>query len=399
MKGHTYGVYSIVLNQSNKQLYSGSADNTIGIWTCKSRKKERTLEGHGGTVAALSLSKNERFLFSLGGDNLLLVWSLKSYKQINKISLFSSSNYSRAFALSDQYYTVFGRDKANPCKLRILNLLSGETVKMVKVHTKAIRCVTVSPDDNFFYTGGSDNLVHVFKTENADLVHAITSHNAPVNNLTVSKNSKFLASASNDNTVRIFNADNNYELVHIFKHAVEVSALLFSKSHQKLITGGWHFRPIKVWNTAFLGINFDKNAIENPGKFFMSKSPVNRGLEAGKSTQQRMKDKVLDYAQNLDNMEDIEIARQSIDNLDIMSGDKVGISSDSNEKLDENLKRLLNQNTASIEELPDDDEDDLADSQLQTIDQKFEGSLEVKEGQNKTKVNLAKNFAKGGVKA
>jgi WD40 repeat protein len=356
MKGHVYGVYSIVLNQSNKQLFSGSADNTIGIWTCKSRKRERTLEGHGCTVTALVLSKNENFLFSLGSDNLLIVWNLKKYKMINRIDLFSSSNYSHSFALSDQYYTIFGRDKYNPAKLRILNLLSGETVKMVKVHTKAIRCVTVSPDDNFFFTGGSDNVVNVLRTENAELVHAITSNKAPVNDLAVSKDNRFLASASNDNAVRIFNCDDNYSLLHVFKHSAEVSALTFSKSHQKLVTGGWHFKPIKCWNTAFLGIDYNPSALETPGKYYLSKSPVNQKKTTGKSTGERMKEKVLNYAQSLDKMEDINIARKSLDNISNWKGKKGANNPQSKEKLNENINKLLKQNTGSIEELPDDED-------------------------------------------
>ena len=391
MKGHIYGVYSILLNQSNKRLFSGSADNTIGIWTCKSRKRERTLEGHGCTVTALVLSKNEQFLFSLGSDNLLIVWALKKYKMINRIDLFSSSNFSRSFALSDQYYTIFGRDKHNPCKLRILNLLSGETVKMVKVHSKAIRCVTVSPDDNLFYTGGSDNLVHVFHTENADLVHAITSHSAPVNSLTVSKDNRVLATASNDKTVRLFNADDNYSLIHVFKHAVEISALTFSNSHQKLVTGGWHFRPIKIWNTDFLGIEYDPNALVIPGKFFMSKSPVNQNKGGkGPSTGERMKEKVLNYAQSLDNMEDINIARKSLDNISNWKG--ATTSKDNQDKLDANINKLLKQNTQSIEELPNDDEND---SKLEKVDLEWKEDLNLDQPNKKRKnANLAKNYAK-----
>lgn len=356
MEGHVYGVYALVLNQSDKRLFSGSADNTIGVWTCKSRKRERTLEGHGCTVAALVLSKNENFLFSLGSDNLLIVWNLKKYTMINRIDLFSSSNYSRSFALSDQYYTIFGRDKYNPSKLRILNLLSGETVKMVKVHNKAIRCVVVSPDDNLFYTGGSDNLVHVFRTENAEMVHAITCHKAPVNNLTISKDNRFLASASNDKTVRIFNTNDNFSLVHLFKHSVEISALTFSRSHQKLVTGGWHFQPIKCWNTAFLGVEHDPSSIPTPGKYYLSKSPVNQKAQNGPSTGQRMKEKVLNYAQSLDNMQDINIARKSLDNLDNWKTKPSANNKDSKDKVNANVNKLLKQNTQSIEEIADDHE-------------------------------------------
>ena len=398
MEGHIYGVYSIVLTQSNKRLFSGSADNTIGIWTCKSRKRERTLEGHGCTVTAIVLSKNEQFLFSLGSDNLLIVWALKKYKMINRINLFSSSNFSRSFALSDQYYTIFGRDKYNPSKLRILNLLSGETVKMVKVHTKSIRCVVVSPDDNLFYTGGSDNLVHVFRTENADLVHAITSHNAPVNSITISKDNCYLATASNDKTVRIFNTEDNYSLVHVFKHAVEVSALMFSGSHQKLVTGGWHFRPIKVWNMDFLNIPFDPSGIVTPGKFFLSKSPVNQKKQGGPSTGERMKEKVLNYAQSLDNMEDINIARKSLDNIDNWQGTKATTSKDNKDLLNENINKLLKQNTQSIEELPNDDDE--TDSKLEKVDMEWKEDINLDSSGKKRKTkNLAKNFAKKGVKS
>lgn len=392
MKGHKYGVYCLTLNQSNKVLYSGSADNKIGIWTCKSRKLERTLEGHGGVVTAISLSKNEKFLFSLGSDNLLIVWGLGKYKMMNKFDLFSSSNYSRSFALSDQYYSIFGRDKKNPCKLRILNLMSGETVKMLKAHKKPIRTIAIAPDDNHFYTGGADGIVNVFKTENADLVHTITSHNAPVNDTCVSKDSRFLATASNDKTVRLFNAENNYDCVHIFKHAVEVSELQFSKSHQKLITGGWHFRPIKVWNTAFLNIKYDPNALVTPGIYFMSKSPLNQKKETSQSTGDRMKDKVMTYAQKLDNMDDIELARKSLERIDSLGGAKPGVTSDSKDNIDENFKKLMRQNTASIEELPEDD-DDLTDSKLEKVEMNNDVDIDLGNGK-KPKKNLARNYAK-----
>jgi WD40 repeat protein len=286
-----------------------------------------------------------------------MVWNLKKYKLINRIDLFSSSNFARSFALSDQYYTIFGRDKYNPCKLRILNLLSGETVKMIRVHSKAIRCVTVSPDDNLFYTGGSDNLVHVFRTENADLVHAITSHTAPVNSITVSKDNRILATASNDKTVRLFNADDNYSLIHIFKHKVEISVLAFSRSHQKLITGGWHFKPVKIWNTDFLNIDYDPNALVIPGKYFMSKSPINQKKgKSGPSTGERMKEKVLNYAQSLDNLEDINIARKSLDNINNWKGGNAGDAQGDKAQLNANINKLLKQNTQSIEELPNEEE-------------------------------------------
>jgi WD40 repeat protein len=320
MKGHKYGVYCILLGASNKQLFSGSADNRIGVWTCRSRKCERFLEGHIGTVVGLIKSKNEKFLFSIGKDNQVIIWTMKKYEIVNKLDAFSASNSPCTFALSDQFYTLFGRDRKDKSRLKAVNLLSGETMKLMKLHTKSIRCMILDLEDEFLFTGGTDGVINVLRVEDTALVRAITSHSGPINCLAVSLNGRFLASASNDNTTRLFDKDNGFHPIHVFTHKVEVSSLIFSLTNKKLITGGWHFKPIKIWFVGFLEVPVNEDIIHTPGKFYLAQSPLNFKEDNNKTVKEKVRERVLNFAKTLNDQNDLDMTQSALQNLEILNG-------------------------------------------------------------------------------
>lgn len=343
MKGHKYGVYCMVLGGSNKHLFSGSADNTIGVWTCRSRKSERFLQGHLGTVVGLIKSKNEKFLFSIGKDNQVIIWTMRKYEIINRIDTFSASNSPCTFALSDQFYTLFGRDIKDKGRLRSLNLLSGESMKLMKLHSKSMRCLILDNEDELLFTGGTDGVINVLRVEDTALVRAITSHQGPINFLAISLNGRFLASASNDNTTRLFDKENGFQQIHVFTHNVEVSSLLFSMTNKKLITGGWHYKPIKIWYVGFLKVPINEDEIYTPGKFYLAQSPINMKEGEVKTVQEKVRERVLNFAKTLDDEQDLEMTQSALQNLQILNG--------SYEDVPNNVKEqpnLLNQNEIDV---------------------------------------------------
>lgn len=352
MKGHKYGVYCIVLGGSNKQLFSGSADNRIGVWTCRSRKCERFLEGHLGTVVGLIKSKNEKFLFSIGKDNQVIIWTMKKYEIVNRLDTFSASNSPRTFALSDQFYTLFGRDRKDKGRLRAVNLLSGENMKLMKLHSKSIRCMTLDLDDELLFTGGTDGVINVLRVEDTALVRAITSHSGPINCLAVSMNGRFLASASNDNTTRLFDKDHGFHPIHVFTHKVEVSSLIFSLTNKKLITGGWHFKPIKIWYVGFLEIPVNEDVIHTPGKFYLAQSPLNFKEDNNKTVQEKVRERVLNFAKTLDDKEDLDLTQSALKNLEILNGGYDDIPSELRDD-EKDIKKILQQSEIEVHDIND----------------------------------------------
>lgn len=370
MKGHKYGVYCIVLNYSNKYLYSGSADNTIGIWGCKSRKKERSLDGHNATVVSLIKSKNEQFLFSIGKDNLIIVWSLTKYEILNKIPGFSASNTTKCFCLSDQFYTIFGRDKKEKGRLRAVNLMSGETVKLLKLHTKSIRCMELDTDNEMLFTGGFDGVINILKVEDTAVIKKLKHHKFPINCLTSSEDGTFLASASDDKTTKIFKVKNDFELIYTFNHDIEVSSILFSNSNKRLITGGWHFKPIKIWYIGDLNIAPSKIKVNTPGQFFMAASPINWKDEDEKTTHQKVKEKVLTFAKGLEEDHDLFMTKKALNTLDKLESLTVGV--DPNFKDEQGANKILQGAQIDIQELSD-TEDQQED--IERLEKNFEKRL------------------------
>lgn len=326
MEGHKYGIYCLTLSKSNKWLFSGSTDNTIGVWTCGSRKNERFLDGHKSTVVGLSLSQNESFLFSMSKNGLVLSWNLKTFKIANKVTAFSASNSSLCFCLSDPIYTIFGRDIRNKGTLRAVNLISGETVKSIKIHKKNLRCMILDHCNQYLFTGGTDGVINILTVTNCEIEKKIKAHSSVVNSLSISRDDRFLASASDDRTVKIFDLHENYSMIRQLKHQVEVSFLLFSKKNKHLLTGGWNLKPIKIWDLTWLDITEQKYQFEIPGKHFLIQSPYNWNRECGKTTQQKVKENIVNFEEGMKHIDNYALTKTTLDYLDTLAQLKPGVS-------------------------------------------------------------------------
>ena len=343
MEGHKYGVYSLILSKSNKWLFSGSTDNTIGVWTCKSRKHERFLDGHKSTVVGLILSQNENFLFSMAKNGWVFSWNLKTFKISKKLHAFSASNSSLCFCLSDPLYTIFGRDIHQKGTLRAVNLLSGETVKSIKIHKKSIRCMILDNNNQFLYTGGTDGFINVLTVTNSEIIKKIKAHNAPINSLTVSKDDRYLVTASDDHLVKIFDVQNDFAFIRELKHKVEVSYVMFSSKNKHLLTGGWNHKPIKIWDLDWLDITEQNYKFAIPGKHYLIQSAVNWNKDSGKTTQQKVKENIVNFEDGMKNIDNYALTKTTLDYLDSLSQMKSGIKVKRKNKLTRNKKSTTNE--------------------------------------------------------
>lgn len=350
MQGHKYGVYTLLLSKSNKWLFSGSTDNTIGVWTCKSRKSERFLDGHKSTVVSLLLSQNEQFLFSMGKNGLVLVWNLKSFTVINQLDSFSAPNSSLCIGLSDPIYTIFGRDRAQKHTLRAVNLVSGETVMSLKLHQKTMRCLILDQQNQFLFTGGTDGLINVLRVASSHVEHSFSAHTAPINALCVSGDDRFLASASDDGSVKVFDSANEFQQVFEVQTQVEVSWVMFARKKKHLFSGGWNLKPIKIWNVASLEISKEKQKIQAPGQFYLVQSAMNWNKECGKTAQQKVKEQIVDFEEGMRRTNNLHIAQSSVTYLKHLAQLKPGVT----------LKKSTKKDLIEAQEA--DDEADMADS-------------------------------------
>jgi WD40 repeat protein len=260
----------------------------------------------------------------MGKNGLIFVWDLKTYSVVNKINSFSAPNSCLTFCLSDPIYTLFGRDRDNKKVLRAINLLSGETIKSIKIHKTSLRCMILDHQNLYLYTGGTDGKVNVITVVDCEVEKSFVAHKAPINCLSVSNDDKYLVTASDDKCVKIF--DNDFNQIRQLSLDVEISCVLFSKSNKKIFTGGWNFKPIKIWDVSELEIMKEKQYMETPGQYYMIQSHINWNKECGKTAQQKVKEQVVHFEDGLRRVYDNDLTSTTMSHLKRLSQLKPGVT-------------------------------------------------------------------------
>src|SRR5438477_2351502 len=76
LEGHQHDVRCLAVHPSGKILASGSADNTVRLWSLPGGELLNTFERHTGWVNCLAITPSGRVLASAGRDGRICLWSL-----------------------------------------------------------------------------------------------------------------------------------------------------------------------------------------------------------------------------------------------------------------------------------------------------------------------------------
>ncbi len=63
-------------------MASGSADNTIKLWSVESQNEVATLQGHGHYVWSVTFSYDGKYLASGSVDTTVKLWSIESQNEV-----------------------------------------------------------------------------------------------------------------------------------------------------------------------------------------------------------------------------------------------------------------------------------------------------------------------------
>lgn len=82
--------------------------------------------------------------------------------------------------------------------IRIWDVESGELLSKVEAESEehTVRCVAISPDDKFFAAGGSDDVLRIYETATAEVVHDNLLHIGEVNAVAFSRDGEWIVSGA-----------------------------------------------------------------------------------------------------------------------------------------------------------------------------------------------------------
>merc|ERR1712113_115084 len=221
-------------------IYSGSADQTIKVWSAKNGKLLYDIEFHTHWINSLTLSTD--YILRTGYFNHLN----------NNLVKLEGSNDKAKQAL----YRYLEATKTMPERLvsgsddtsMVIWAPNNNMIPNAKItgHQKPINYVCFSPDGAWLASASFDKSIKLWNGITGFIVATFLGHLAPVYICAWSPDSKYLVSASKDSILKIWEMNNKEVTENLKGHADEVYALDWSPDGSTIVSGGKD-RTLKLW--------------------------------------------------------------------------------------------------------------------------------------------------------
>ena len=228
LTGHTDTVTSVTFGPDDKQLVSGSMDETLKFWDATTGQLLRTEQAHAGGVTALAGARRSRHLASAGADGTIKLWDMTTGEQL--LSFAAPSGPVETLAVSDD-----GRHLATAsgdtliCLWDLPAVLQGDAQTTPRVTMRGHYVPAVPRDDRY-----------------AGLRFKMRGHYDPVSGLGFSPDGGRLVSTSWDNTIRLWDVPSGQEVTRLRGTTDRDAGVLFSPDGQRLVMSNGVY--LTIWD-------------------------------------------------------------------------------------------------------------------------------------------------------
>ena len=205
LQGHDDWVYSVDFSPDGNTLASGSRDNTVKIWDCRTGECLYTLTGHDNRVKSVAFNPLGTLLATASDDKTIKIWDVNW--NIN-----------------------------NHCLQTLLG------------HQDRIDCVVFSPDGKIIASAGCDRTIKLWDVNTGECLNSLPAHTRRIRKVVfTSNNNSILASCSDDETVKLWDMNTGENIKTLSGHDKAVWAVAISPDNSILASGSGD-QTIKLWH-------------------------------------------------------------------------------------------------------------------------------------------------------
>lgn len=131
--------------------------------------------------------------------------------------------------------------------IKVWKLKTGDLIDTLEGHKGSVISVSASPDGQFLFSGNDYPTIKVWNWATWDLIDTLEGHTGAVHSVIVNPDGQTLISASTDLTIRVWNLATGEEIHSLSGHSHPVYSVSISRDGQTLVSGSID-KTIKMWN-------------------------------------------------------------------------------------------------------------------------------------------------------
>jgi len=261
LEGHRGDINCIALSPDGTLIASGSADNTIRLWSMPDAQQVAALRRDDGAIRQLSYSRDGQHLMSLSSENVIRIWAMpegrevltfdteSDAEQVGLIGFKSADRIGSLIFTPDAQHMVVGYVTG---EIKIIAIESGQAVLTIPAHSNWVNALAFSKAGNLLASGSADHLVRLWHVEEKGVIELATldGHKMMVNEVAISPNGYYVASVANEADAKLWNTQTGkllFDLAH--KPNTTIKSVAFSQDGEIIATAGTD-ATIKLWAVA-----------------------------------------------------------------------------------------------------------------------------------------------------
>ncbi|MEH1883458.1 NACHT domain-containing protein [Nostoc sp.] len=197
LHGHGSWVWAVAFSPDNNLLASASHDHTIKIWDVHSGECWQTLQGHPGSVLAIAFNPDGKTLFSSGHEKIVKQWDVETGICLNTWQADSNRVWAIAVSPNGQYLATGGDEQT----VKLWDIHTGSCQRVFQGHIGQIVCILFTADGSRMISSSSDRTIKIWHLATGDCLATLDNHQNWVWSLSLSHNDRILLSGSQDETI------------------------------------------------------------------------------------------------------------------------------------------------------------------------------------------------------